>query len=45
MAGNIIFLSHWHGGDLPAILDLDTEICKEELLLTFVFEIEESQTL
>ena len=31
-----IFLSHWYGGDLPNTLDLDTEICNENIRLSNV---------
>ena len=42
MGGQCILLSHWHGGDPPATLDLDTERWKKYVFHVFM-KLEESK--
>ena len=43
MGGHFNFLSHWHGGDPPATLDLDTEIWKENQVFHVFLKKEKSK--
>ena len=45
MGGHFISLSHWHSGDPPTTLDLDTEIFEENICFSCIFGNEKFQKI